>query len=209
MAKHFSKAERLQIEKSLLTFSRKLFLAKGIRAMSVERLCEVAQISKGTFYSFYESKFDLFLAIAEAQEKAGYDKIIEFTDIFIGESTDYVGQLFDQIHEIYLADPIIEIATRPKEFEQFIQKVSKERWDEYWAFGKIHCHDPLTKLAIDRKLIRASAFDENLLQELVSLLGQIATRRNVLHEKRYRTHIGHLRDTFIFKLAINGETGWL
>lgn len=209
MAKHFSKAERQRIENSLLVAARTLFLKNGVRAINVDQLCETTGISKGTFYSFYESKFDLFLAIVEASEKACYDKIIGFTDLFIGTSTDYVGQLFDRIHADYQADPVKEVATRPQEFERFIQKVSKQRWDEYWLFGKIHCHDPLTKLAIERKLMHTTALEENLLQELVSLLGQIATRRNVLHEQRYRTHIGHLRDTFIFKLAVNGDAGWL
>lgn len=209
MAKHFSKAERQQIEKKLLSTARKLFLKQGIRAMSVDQLCKAVRVSKGTFYSFYESKADLFLAIAEAQEKSSYDRFIDFTDHFHGNSVDYVGQLFDLIHGNYSDDPIMEVATRPHEFEKFVQKVSKERWDEYWQYGKIHCHDPLTKMAIDRNLIRASAMEDNVMQELVALLGQIATRRNVLHEGRYHTHIVHLRDTFIFKLALNGETGWL
>lgn len=203
MAKHFSKAERKEIENRLLKNGRKLFLAKGIRATSVDILCESAEITRGTFYSFYESKYDMFLAIVEIRQKLAYDQIISFTDSFIGNSSDYVGQIFDQIHEMHRSDPILGVASRPHEFEKFIQKIPKKRWDEYWENGRTQCHLPLAKCAADNKLIRQSSGD--LLQELAALLGQIATRRTVLHEKRYLTHIGHLRDMFIIKLALDGD----
>lgn len=207
MAKHFSKAEREIIDQRLKEAAIEIFTEKGVRTVSINDLCKRVGVSNRSFYSFYESKYDLLLTLAEAYEKDRFLKIIEFTETFVGKSSDYVGELFDRIYDNYADGPIMEIITRPREFEKFMQKVTAERWEKFHAFGKREYYNKLTNIGLERKLFRP--IDSNVLSELVSLLAQIISRRGILVEGQYKIYVSHLRDLFVLKLARPNNTNWL
>ena len=61
----FSKKEKQIIRVQLLEEGRKLFAAQGIQKVTVDELCTSVGIAKGSFYSFFENKEDLFMAIID------------------------------------------------------------------------------------------------------------------------------------------------
>jgi TetR/AcrR family transcriptional regulator, transcriptional repressor for nem operon len=49
----------------LLAGAKELFLARGYAGTTVDAICEKAELTKGSFYHFFESKEDLALAVLE------------------------------------------------------------------------------------------------------------------------------------------------
>jgi len=69
MPKEFSPEERRQIRESLIGEGRRLFARYGLKRTGVEELSRAVGIAKGSFYSFFSSKEDLFMAILEREEE--------------------------------------------------------------------------------------------------------------------------------------------
>ncbi len=60
----FKDAEREAIQTALLQEGERLFSTHGLKKVTVDDLSEAANISKGSFYAFYQSKEHLFMAIS-------------------------------------------------------------------------------------------------------------------------------------------------
>lgn len=69
MPKIFSPDDRNEIRRNLTEIGRRHFLARGLRAAKIEDIATETGIAKGTFYNFFESKFDLCLEIYEVEEE--------------------------------------------------------------------------------------------------------------------------------------------
>jgi AcrR family transcriptional regulator len=63
-------AERERIRQRLLQAGRDGFTRHGLAKVTIAELARVAGIGKGTFYLFFESKEELFLAVQEEEEAA-------------------------------------------------------------------------------------------------------------------------------------------
>lgn len=62
MAKAFTEEEKKEIREKLLEAGLRLFKEKGLKKVSVRELTEAVSIAQGGFYTFFESKEELFLA---------------------------------------------------------------------------------------------------------------------------------------------------
>ena len=65
MATAFNEKERTAISEMLIAAAQKYAASVGMKHTSVDFLAKEAGISKGAFYSFYETKEELFLAMFE------------------------------------------------------------------------------------------------------------------------------------------------
>ena len=65
MAGAFNQQERTAIQKNLINAAQKYAVSVGMKHTSVDALSKEAGISKGAFYSFFQSKEALFLAMFE------------------------------------------------------------------------------------------------------------------------------------------------
>src|ERR1700745_159899 len=66
--KRLSRAEQVRHNRALvLDAARRVFLARGYHAATLEQIADEAGFSKGVVYSQFESKADLFLALLEAR----------------------------------------------------------------------------------------------------------------------------------------------
>ena len=61
MPKIFSEKERVDIISSLQNSAMKELARVGVRKTTVDELCRLSHLAKGSFYLFYESKEELFL----------------------------------------------------------------------------------------------------------------------------------------------------
>ena len=66
MPKIFSEKERQDIISSLRNAAMAELAAKGVRKTTVDGLCSLSHVAKGTFYLFYSSKEELFLDILDS-----------------------------------------------------------------------------------------------------------------------------------------------
>jgi len=66
----FSEKEKERIRVKLLEVARQLFASLGLKKTSVEDMTKAVGIAQGTFYLFYPSKEELYLAILLQEEQA-------------------------------------------------------------------------------------------------------------------------------------------
>lgn len=64
----FSEQEKEIIKNRLFEEGERLFTAYGIKKVSIDELVQAAGIAKGSFYSFYQSKEQLFMEIVIAMQ---------------------------------------------------------------------------------------------------------------------------------------------
>jgi AcrR family transcriptional regulator len=77
MPRPWSEGEKEIIRKTLLSESRKLFEKYGLQKTTVDEIVHAAQISKGSFYLFYQSKEELYFDVLEAVEQEFREKMFE------------------------------------------------------------------------------------------------------------------------------------
>lgn len=75
--KGFTSREREKIQEDLIKKGKEFFGQYGIKKTSVEDLTKSVGISKGAFYSFYQSKEELFFVILEQYESEFRNSLLE------------------------------------------------------------------------------------------------------------------------------------
>jgi AcrR family transcriptional regulator len=71
----FTENEKDNIRQSLMEKGKELFLLYGLRKTSIDRIIQACGIAKGTFYTFFQSKEELFLEIW-LEEEARYNQYL-------------------------------------------------------------------------------------------------------------------------------------
>lgn len=69
MPTEFTTQERERIRETLITEGRRLFTKYGLKRTAIAELCRAAGIAKGSFYAFFTSKEDLFMAVLDREEE--------------------------------------------------------------------------------------------------------------------------------------------
>ena len=101
MPKIFSEKERLIIMDSLQKSAMKELVRVGVRKTTVDELCRLSHLAKGSFYLFYESKEDLFLSCIKT-----------FTDSLEGMYLDMLQNLDENHIVTSLTTVFLTIAKR-------------------------------------------------------------------------------------------------
>ncbi len=81
MPRAFSTHEKEIISQHLLEQGYRLFSVYGLKKTNVEEIALAAGISKGAFYSFYESKEALFMEVIEMAEKRARLQLLDVIDL--------------------------------------------------------------------------------------------------------------------------------
>lgn len=116
-----------KIKNHLHDLCKQSWILKGYKKTNIKELCEEVKISIGTFYKFYPSKEDLFLAALLSIQKEITKKFCEgiqekATIIGFVEETKKLVRTFYEI-------PFLYEANNP-DFVAFITKLSNERIEE-------------------------------------------------------------------------------
>jgi AcrR family transcriptional regulator len=103
-----SEAHREVRRRQILDGARRAFAQYGYEAATVPRLESETGLSRGAIFSYYPSKFELFVALAEADQRAlmtlwteeGYDAVVRQ----IAKSPDWIGAYLE-VPRMLRADP--------------------------------------------------------------------------------------------------------
>lgn len=91
--------KRAQTQDRLMDAATALFAEKGVLAASVEEICERAGFTRGAFYSNFESKDELLLAVVQRKREA-----------ILKAATDAIDSIPDEPIEPQTLDEIIKQA---------------------------------------------------------------------------------------------------
>lgn len=124
LAKAFSPDEKQTIRTALMDAGIKRFATQGIRAARIDDICRDVGIAKGSFYTFFPSKEDLFMTLANERDAAHKVDMLAFLQTAQGEPREIVLGFFDFLMERIESDPVLKIVTDAGEINHLIRKVS-------------------------------------------------------------------------------------
>lgn len=104
----FTEQEKERIKEKLLLEGEKLFASVGLRKITIDNLTEAVGISHSAFYSFYESKEQLFMEINMRNKAAIYERL----DAMLAEKSQLPPKELAKYYILFLrkelfSDPII------------------------------------------------------------------------------------------------------
>lgn len=123
----FSENEKEQIKERMFTEGERLFVAYGIKKVTIDDIVSAVNIAKATFYTFYDSKESLFLDIAQNVQL----KIFREIDTLLDRNGDLtnkqrVRQVFSTMYGLMQQFPILSQIDK-RTAELISRKVPKER----------------------------------------------------------------------------------
>ena len=125
MPKAWSEREKELIKKTLLNEGKKLFEKYGLQKTTVDDIVHAAQISKGSFYIFYQSKEELYFDVLDSTEQELREKIFE--NLFKPEINrrDSFKSFLSQMVEILTTMPLYE-QINASNYELLLRKLPEE-----------------------------------------------------------------------------------
>lgn len=188
MPKGFTYEEKEIITEKLMKECKLNWQKYGYKKTSIDTLCQDIGISKGSFYSFFESKEALFYQVF----KETLDQLYSIVEERISQKQNKYG-VADALKEIYLEyskSSFIYDVNNP-DFLSFYNKLNKEQrlelTDKSYLGAKIMLHKPFLSLKIEENLAISLLF---------AMLSSVSQKDDMLCEgtKVFEFMIDHLID---------------
>jgi AcrR family transcriptional regulator len=122
MPKGFSEREKTLIRAQLLAKGRELFATQGIKKANVEDLTRAANISKGAFYLFFNSKEELFFELLGQFEDEYHANLIAAAGQPGASPRQQVKQVLTQAFTIWRTHPLFTHFNQ-EEYEYMARKL--------------------------------------------------------------------------------------
>ena len=188
MPKGFTYEEKEIITKKLMKECKLNWQKYGYKKTSIDTLCQDIGISKGSFYSFFESKEALFYQVI----KETLDQLYSIVEERISQKQNKYG-VADALKEIYLeySKSSFMYDVNNPDFLSFYNKLNKEQrlelTDKSYLGAKIMLHKPFLSLKIEENLAISLLF---------AMLSSVSQKDDMLCEgtKVFEFMIDHLID---------------
>lgn len=122
MPRSFSEKERAIIKQSMLDTGSSLMRTKNIRQITVEEIAVAANISKGSFYSFFNSREELFWSVIKAEEQQLFDEISEIAS-WEADTGDKIRKVF---YDVFLRKSWIVYSISESDLQYIARKMPTE-----------------------------------------------------------------------------------
>lgn len=136
MPKAFTEYEKDLIGALLLEQGYKLFSAYGLKKTSIGELADAAGISKGAFYSFYESKEALFMDVVELAEKRFRQDVLAAIDLPGPSPRARLFAVLKKAFTTFKAIPMLQFLTS-SDYDLLSRRVSPAKLQEHLASDRV------------------------------------------------------------------------
>lgn len=135
MPKSFNENERKIIKQSLITIGASLLKTKNIRQITIEEITQGANISKGSFYSFYNSREELFWDIIKSEEQQLIYEMIAISK----QEYDLKTKIRHILYDVFLRESWLIYSMPESDFQYITRKLPLEllKTDEERAAASI------------------------------------------------------------------------
>ena len=131
----FGEQEKVRIQQCLLEEGERLFVAYGLKKVTIDDIVKAVNIAKASFYKFYEGKEYLFLDIVQKEQKEIYEAL---EDVLIESKTkpdsERVKMVFCAMSDLMKRYPLLA-GINEETVEIIARKVSPQRLQEYSQQG--------------------------------------------------------------------------
>ncbi|MGB4169568.1 MAG: TetR/AcrR family transcriptional regulator [Tepidanaerobacteraceae bacterium] len=195
MARGFTDREREIIRNDLVATGRELFGTFGLKKTSIEDLTKAVGIAQGSFYTFFNSKEELYLEVMDREGEAIKQKLLKEENIK-DLTRERFKSFFKKVFEIVNSNPIIrqmffeeevDILIRkipPEKMKEYHKKLMREllpiikRWQEEGAIIRNYKPEVIVALfqVLYHPLLHKKDFDEDVFDEMLELLADIVVK---------------------------------
>lgn len=128
MGKPFSESDRVSVVKKLHVKGFRLFSKYGLKKTTIDDITKAAGIGRGTFYLFYKSKEELFIAIIEEAEEIVKEEICAAVTGGGENPGEVFREFLGKIFRILDKNPLLKnILANREEFELLFSNLPPER----------------------------------------------------------------------------------
>jgi len=152
MPKHFQANEKKIIYDRLIEEGKKSWGRYGIKRTNIEEICNSVGISKGSFYSFFNSKEHFFMEIRENSEQQIKEILMEVTLSHKGNSKErFIDAISKVFQEVRSHTWLISLMKNRGEYEQLLRKLPQERVAKHIADDEEDIEKFMLFLGLDTK----------------------------------------------------------
>jgi len=187
MPKAFSEHEREIVNAAMLDVGIALIRQKGIRQVTIEDITKGANIAKGSFYSFYGSREELFWDIIKREEKQLIEQIMAVS----AEDIDVKAKAKKIFYDLFLGDGCIVYYLPQTDIEYITRKLPPDLIQSDMNSGQDIVKTLLSMCSMD-----ASQESVEILMTMIHTL-QFVSSSDFLHTDMARKKmLGIMVDTF-------------
>jgi len=198
MPRAFREDEKQRIRHQLREVGLNHFSRVGVRAARVEDICRETGIAKGSFYAFFASKEDLFMAIADRQDLKQKSDTRAYLERRAGGASETLKGFFDFTMERVESDPVLRIVQDTGEMAHVLRKVSPPMVENNLRRDRAFLIEIAFILKDRFGLTHATA---ETLEALMSLMLALGLQRDVVEAAgSYANTVALLRGLFVSRL---------
>lgn len=197
MPKAFTDSERDAIRAMMMETGLRHFERAGVRAARIDDICREIGIAKGSFYAFFPSKEELFMAIVGAREAAHRTDMLDFIAKARGSEAQRARKLFELILGKIEGDPILNLVVGFNEIPHLMRKLGQDRF----VRAQQEDHDFAREAARRWKAATGKRIDAADLLGLMTITLSVAVQRRQMTPEQYTPAITLLREMFVARLT--------
>lgn len=160
MSRAFTEIEKKRIRISLVRAMSEAIARKGFRKTSIDNVVRAANISKGAFYLFYDSKELLMLdAIRMVQNEARENLLSKLSKVNQAPA-DVMKQFLQGVFDVFEEYPLMREISKPEVLTELLRGLPEEAIDAEYKSDEVFFGSVFKKLkdlgtirAVDRKVI--------------------------------------------------------
>ncbi len=198
MPKSFSSAEKDIIRAKLHEAGLVRFTRQGVRASRIDDLARDVGIAKGSFYAFYSSKEDLFMAIALERENGHRAQMRRFLKSAHASPALQAGEFFDMLAEKIRTDPMLPLMLDHAEMQYLLRKIPSSQMEAKARNDRAFIEEISTLWS---EADAGNTIDPNTLQGLMTLMVTLVMQTSLIPSPQMSTAIKLLRETFVQRMT--------
>ena len=136
MPKPFSEQEKQIIQQRLLIKGHELFGKYGLKKVNVEELAKAANISKGAFYQFFESKEALFMDVVEEVEKKYRVQLLEEIDLPGSSPHTRFRSILEKSLSLWQEIPLLQFFAS-SDYDLLLRRIPTDRLQSHFASDQL------------------------------------------------------------------------
>ncbi len=136
MPKPFSEQEKQIIQQRLLIKGHELFGKYGLKKVNVEELAKAANISKGAFYQFFESKEALFMDVVEEVEKKYRVQLLEEIDLPGSSPHIRFRSILEKSLSLWQEIPLLQFFAS-SDYDLLLRRIPTDRLQSHFASDQL------------------------------------------------------------------------
>lgn len=197
MPKAFDEKEKAAIRAAMMGAGLGHFERAGLRAARVDDICRDVGIAKGSFYAFFDSKEELFMAIVEERERQHRQDMYDFIAAARGPAKKRAGDFFDLVMRKIETDPILNLIVARQEVPRLVRKLGPERFAASQKEDQAFVEEAARLWAA----AGGAQIDPADLLGLMTICLSVAVQRQQMTSQQWGPAVALLRELFVDRLT--------